>query len=221
MKILCYSKVVALLVSASLLTGFAVVPAVAQPRPAGPRPAGPRPLSTKSASSAENVVIKSISGLKSNERLRTPDYKTSSPESQTRAKNWGCISVEYETSEDWTDELEFRYFVLVKDTASNKYLLFSKTVAYIEIAKGKHLSTVFVRPNTLQRYGEMERAAVEVWEKGQRVAMASIPPVEGQPWWQVAVVTGQVKVMDNMLMNRAESPFAYVAYENYETIKPK
>ncbi len=218
MKTSGYSKIVAVLTSVSLLTGVAgVMSAIAQPRPAtGPRPAA----SPRSAASVEKVVIKSISGLKANERLRTPDYKTDSPESQSRRKSWGCITVEYETSEDWTDELEFRYFVLIQDSVTKQYLLFTKTVTYIEIAKGKHWSTVFIRPNTLQRYGNMERAAVEIWAGGQRLAMSSNPTDDSpQPWWQLAMVSGKVKVVPDMIMNRAESPFAFVAYENYETIK--
>lgn len=190
---------------------LAVTIVIAQPRPA----AGSRQTARETKSV---VMIKGMRGLRGSDRLRTPDY-TTTISSKTSTRTWGCICVDYETSEDWIDDLEFRYFVMVVHPVTKVPQLFTKTITYIEIPKGKHTSDVFLRPNTIDRYGPMERAAVEIWLNGERVAFSSLPEAE-QPWWQLALVGGKVKASSDILMNRAETPFALISYDQYETIKP-
>lgn len=172
----------------------------------------------KSAASRENVEVKKIEGVGPTGLVRTPEYKTVVTEPKAVTRRWARVSVHYKTKDEWTDELEFRYFVLVKHQKTKKHILFTATAAYIDIPKGNHLSTVFLRPNTVARYGGVERAAVEIRQKGELVEVASNPK-DTKPWWQR--LPGTVRTIEGVLLNRSQTPFAFVACDNYEAIKTK
>lgn len=161
------------------------------------------------------VFIRRITGVGQEGKARTPDY-TVSPSENSRSKDWTRISVTYDTGSEWIDELEFRYTAVVKHPKTGVYTLFPCTVAYIDIPKGRdHVSTVFLRPNTVERYGELERVAVEIYSNGELLAGEGLPKDPPQ-WWRGSL---NVKTMPGVLLNRAQTPFAFVAWDNYETIK--
>ncbi|MCA1810269.1 MAG: hypothetical protein LC725_12620 [Lentisphaerae bacterium] len=94
--------------------------------------------------------------------------------------------------------------------------MFPATVTYVDIPKGRdHISTVFLRPNTVIRYGAVERVAVEVHARGEIVAYASQPDDKTQ-WWRMQI---NARVLNGVLLNRAQTPFAFVAWDNYQAIK--
>ena len=163
----------------------------------------------------ESVVIRKMEATGLAAKVKTPEFNNNANEPQAQAKDWARITVQYETDAEWTDELEFRYMVLVKNTKTSVLTMFPGTVTYIDVPKGKrHTSTVFLRPTTLDRYGNVEWAGVKIYLKGEQVAMAQMPD-DQRPW------TANVKTKENVLLNRAQTPFAQVAIDNYETIKQK
>ncbi|MFH1477484.1 MAG: hypothetical protein ABIH24_08355 [Verrucomicrobiota bacterium] len=195
---------------------FGVSEAAAQARKATPRPAGTA-VSAQPAGK-EGVVIKKMEATGPTAKVKTPEFKNDASEPQSQAKDWARISVHYETDAEWTDELEFRYMVLVKHPKTSVYTMFPAIVSYIDIAKGKrHTSTVFLRPATLERYGAVEWAGVKIYLKGKDapVAVAQVPESDLRPW------TANVTTKEGVLLNRAQTPFAQVAIDNYEAIKPK
>jgi hypothetical protein len=107
--------------------------------------------------------------------------------------------------------------VMVKNPKTSVYTMFSATVTYVDVSKGKrHMSTMFLRPATVERYGAVEWAGVKVYIKGKDtpVAMAQMPD-DPRPW------TVSYPTREGVLLNRDQTPFAQVAIDNYETIKPK
>ncbi len=165
----------------------------------------------------EVVLIRKLTGTGTDGRVKTPDYSVSSSES-SRVQDWLRVTVAYETESEWIDELEFRYFVVVKHPKTAAFTMFTASVTYLDIAKGKnHVSDMFLRPNTLARYGDIERFAVEIYAKGELLASNALP--NNPPnWWQGAL---NVRKVEGMLLNRAQTPFALIAYDNYETIKQR
>ncbi|MCG2658735.1 MAG: hypothetical protein L6437_00625 [Kiritimatiellae bacterium] len=159
-----------------------------------------RRVTPSAAAGKEGVVIRKMESTGPTAKVKTPEFKNDANEPQARARNWARITVQYETDVEWTDELEFRYMVLVKNTKTRTFIMFPAIVAYIDIPKGKrHASTVFLRPTTLERYGNVEWAGVKVYLKGEQVAVAQMPD-DRRPW------TISYKTKEGVLLNRGQTP---------------
>jgi len=173
---------------------------------------------TAPSAGKKGAVIRKMEATGPNAKARTPEFRNDANEPQSRAREWARITVQYETDVDWTDELEFRYMVLVKHHKTGAFTMFPATVNYIDIAKSKrHTSTVFLRPATLLRYGAVKWAGVKIYLKGKDtpVAVMQMPENDRRPW------TAKVTTKAGVLLNRDQTPFALVSIDNYETIKPK
>ena len=145
---------------------------------------------------------------------KTPVFRTAAPgQASARQPDWWRAVVEYETAPDWIDELEFTFYVYMKDQ-SNKgaEVMFRSTVTYVNVAKGRHLSDVFLHPGTLARLGRVEQVAVVVKARGAVVATESTAQTPN--WWD------RFSPVDGVLLNRSQTPFAYIDYDLYEAIKP-
>ena len=206
-----------ILAAGALMFLFSASQASAQAR-TRPRATAPGAGAVKQAAGKEGAVILKMEATGQNALARTPKFQNNAAEPPAQARKWARISVNYKTGVEWTDELEFRYLVLVKHPKTGAFTTFSATVNYVDIPKGKqHISTVFLRPNTLGRYGAVEWAGVKIYLRGKDapVAVAQMPKNELRPW------TIEYKIKENVLLNRDQTPFALVAIDNYETIKPK
>ncbi len=171
--------------------------------------------SAAGASAAGGVAIRKIQRTGPNTRLRTPIFTTDTSENIKRNREWVCLSVTYDTEPDWIDELEVRYMVLVKHPKTGAYTMFPATVTYQDVAKGKgHTSTVFLRPQTVERYGAVDWVGVRMFAGGQQVAIAQ-DPNDKSPW------TASIKTVEKVLLNRSQTPFFLIGYDNFETIKPQ
>lgn len=123
--------------------------------------------------------------------------------------------MEYETAPEWIDELEFTYYTYLEDQSSkNAPLMFRGVVTYVNVAKGKHLSDMFLHPATIVRRGLVKQIAVVIKHKGVVVAKSSTSPKDN--WWE----TLGYSPVDGELLTRAQTPFAFVDYDAYEAIKP-
>ena len=91
-------------------------------------------------------------------------------------------------------------------------IMFRSTVTYVNVAKGKHLSDMFLHPSTLARLGRVEQVAVVVKVKGAVVATESTAKTPN--WWD------RFSPVEGVLLNRAQTPFAFIEYDLYEQIKP-
>jgi hypothetical protein len=96
-------------------------------------------------------------------------------------------------------------------------------VKYIDIEKGReHLSSVYLRPSTLKRYGAVVASAVEISYEGRVVAEkaeSEIPMLDR--WWTKSEVieNKDVTVRDGYLLDKAQTPFALVNVDDYEVSK--
>jgi len=171
---------------------------------------------------AEVLRLRKFSGVGRACLVKTPIYQTTVPRSATQEQDWHQVTVTYDTAPEWLDEVVFQYHVLSLHTVEGKrkFNLYRKAVRYIDIKKGRnHNSTVFLRPSTRERYGDVVAAAVEVMVGGKVVATEK---AESMPmpdvWWKNPAVTesADLTVRDGYLLDRANSPFALINIDDYE-----
>jgi hypothetical protein len=160
------------------------------------------------------IAIRKIEGLK----LPTPKFDfRGAPSNTGKPKEWFKIYVEYDTEPEWIDELNFTFYVLIKGKTKDAppYSLFKAETSYIHIPAGsKHTADMYVHPNILSRYGDVERVAVEV-RQGGRVLERVGKPALTEAWWE------RLSPIEGVLLNRSQTPFAIINVDDYEIIKSK
>lgn len=159
------------------------------------------------------IAVRKVDGKKE----ATPIYAVKGPSTGTRAKDWFRVFVEYDSDPEWVDELNFTFYVLVKGKTREAppYSLFKGETSYIHIPKGsRHQADMFLHPNILTRFGDVERVAVEV-RQGGRLLERSGKPNPTEAWWE------RLSPVDGVLLNRAQTPFVHVDIDDYEIIKAK
>ena len=160
----------------------------------------------------DNVAIKKIEASK----VETPEYQLTHNSMKGRSRNWYRLVTLYDTDAQWTDELSFTYYVLVKnkDPKGPPRSLFRGKVTYVNIEKGRgHKSDVYLHPSTLARYGDVEAVAVLV-ETGGRLVSSESLPASNKRWWE------QLSPIDGLVLNRMQTPFAMINFDDYEAVKP-
>ena len=159
----------------------------------------------------EGVVVRKVEMTK----VRTPDYSSNVSESSLTPGDWTKVLVRFDTEADWTDQLEMRFYIVVKSPKTGVFTMFTATYVYSDIPKGRNRQVaVFLRPRTAERYGAPERAAVEVYSKGEVVATGSFPE-DNKPWWRTATV----RAVEGYVLDRSQTPFANIASDSYEIPK--
>ena len=144
---------------------------------------------------------------------KTPVFRTAvASQSSARQPDWWRVVVDFETAPDWLDELEFTYYVYMKDQ-SNKgaEVVFRGTVTYVNVPKGRHQSDMFLHPSTLARMGNAEQVAVVVKSRGAVVGTESTAKTPN--WWE------RFPPVDGVLLNRSQTPFAFIDYDLFNAIK--
>ncbi len=172
--------------------------------------------------------IRRIKGLDQEGIVRVPEYKTDQYRSNKKPGEWLEITTEYDTGDEWIDELTFSYYVLcrAREGRGIDYSLYKASVRYIDIAQDKqHYSTVFVRPNAVLRYGTPVAIAVVITVNGEVVDAKNESRVKlPEEWWSSPQVLEnpnvKVTLREGYLLSRDQTPWALINTDDYETIKP-
>ncbi|NLG33986.1 MAG: hypothetical protein GX548_01390 [Lentisphaerae bacterium] len=146
---------------------------------------------------------------------KTPVFRTATAsQASARQPDWWRVVVDFETSADWLDELECTYYVYMKDQ-SNKgaEVMFRGSVTYVNVPKGRHQSDMFLHPGTLARMGNPEQVAVVMKHRGAVVGTESTAKTPN--WWE------RFSPVDGVLLNRSQTPFAFIDYDAFNAIKPQ
>lgn len=176
-------------------------------RPGAARPGMGAPMV---ASSAGSSGLR-LRGEPKAGKAQTPLFKVSSSQQTSSNDPWWHGVIEFETSAEWTDEVEFTWYCYVDSPKEGKKM-FRSTALYVNIPKGKHMADAFLNPNAVKRYGIPKYTAVVVKINGAEVDKAS--DANAQNWWT------QFSPVDGVLLNRALTPFSVVDYDLYPNIKP-
>lgn len=184
---------------------------------------GPRPLQKPESKATDAVRIRKFVGAGRQVLEKTPEYRSSGGSAMKPRGDWAQISVTFDTEPEWIDELVFQYYVMTLKVVQGKrtYSLFKASVKYGDVERGRnHLSCVYLRPNTLKRYGDVVAAAVEILQNGKIVAAESQTEGVSLPdqWWTNPDVVGKefVTVRDGYLLERSQTPFAFINVDDYE-----
>ena len=178
------------------------------------------------AADRDAVRLRKLVWQGSQAKIKTPEYRTTASKGVTTPGEWWQFTVEYDTKPEWADALTFQFYALGLGRIDGKkaYAFYTKRVVFAEIKEGRsHRATVFLRPNTVERYGAPVAFAVEIYYKGQMIVQKSEESTKlSKTWWKNAAVIDSALVTkrEGYLLNRAESAFAYVDVDAYETIRP-
>ena len=145
-------------------------------------------LSTAFAQADTDVNIRKISF---NKRQRNPTYKTQ-PTTAIQQGEWFSMQVEYETKDEWMDQLDFEFYVVLEDKKASKdrYKMYRSRISYADIARGKHLAVAYMHPSTLKRYGDVNRVGVLIYSGGRLLTFESDPKSSKRWWEQLTPIDG-------------------------------
>lgn len=170
------------------------------------------------------VRVREFSAVGRQTLVRTPEYRSTAGKGSGRLKEWAELAVRYDTNPEWIDELVFQFYVLVASEGPGKrsYSYYKNTLRFVDIERGNdHVCSVFIHPNIVKRYGMPVAAAVEITMGGKVMAVESqddrslkLP----ERWWQdpKIVQSDNVVSREGYLLDRADTPFALVNYDDYE-----
>ncbi|MDA0321934.1 MAG: hypothetical protein O2923_04360 [Verrucomicrobia bacterium] len=174
------------------------------------------------------VRIREIEGMGKKGLVNTPVYSSSVSGASRKLREWGQIRVEYQTSKDprweWINTLRFKYHVLLMKRTRDKkreFTMLRGDVTYVDVQGGEeHQSTMFIRPQTIERYGLPVAVHVQITpDDGDTTAADVSEKLSGgalpEQWWD----NDRLDVKDGLLYSRARSPFALIDIDNYETIQ--
>jgi len=148
----------------------------------------------------------------------TPAYNVNPPAKQARAKKWLQMEITFESKVDFTEELAFNYYVYFADR------LFVGKVECVNIVKGRDLHVVaYMSPNALASIlrgkvitaSDLVNVSVTMNKPGVSAALSTInwKPARGA-WWE------SLKQEPGYIVNKSETPFAPLAWDYYESLKP-
>jgi hypothetical protein len=166
--------------------------------------------------------------------ITTPEYSVNFGPKNKRApeqREW----LEVEVSFDWQpsdkelrflDELTVNYFILLNDNRDpRKNTLLTGTVVHTLVGQGKQLKSVmYVSPRALQKFFDgktpstataaVYNVAATISHNGQVVAESSWKGDDREWWSTFEPVSGHV-------LNKDQTPFAPLAWDYYEAVKPR
>lgn len=151
--------------------------------------------------------------------IAPPDYRalmTGSGNTGTSMNDrWLRIETEFDSTPDWADDVQLKYYVLLSNGRATRLLV--GDVTYVNVPRGMgHYSGMYVHPNTLLRYGNGQAQAigVQLLYKGQLIDQTSTPPTPDR-WWERYTTT-----VSGFLLNPQQTPWSLIAYSRYEALKP-
>lgn len=152
------------------------------------------------------------------ELVPTPEYNLSQGPSvkSNGRERWLQVEVDFAATPEFTDELIFKYYILIDGK------LLTGEVTQVNILAGKELhSVMYVSPRALAHLlgnrsltaNSLQNVAVQILAKGEVKDELSL--VRARPQWFSAL-----PALTGFVLNKSETPFAPLFWDHYEQIKP-
>ncbi len=170
------------------------------------------------------VTIRKLSKL-NRMSVGTPLYDVSGGTTSRNRKEWLRILVTYDTEAEWIDDMSITYILMTQGGIKSKpsYSLYKLNVNYSDIKRGRgHIAAAFLTPPAVERYGSAYAVAVEITCGGKVVSsMTEKPSTLPDEWWKNPKIVDSNAVINRSgyLLNRKDTPFYLVNYDDYEVIK--
>ena len=167
--------------------------------------------------SAQNRVSEIQLSKISRDLITAPNYSYSGAEQLRESHDrWLKIEVQFSALPEFTDEVTFKYFILIGGK------LLTGEVTHVNVLAGRELfSSMYVSPQALAyvlnkrppNVNSVENVAVQVVQKGEVKDELSMGRAKPQWFASLPAVAGFV-------LNKNETPFAPLFWGHYEQIKP-
>ncbi len=149
--------------------------------------------------------------------VQTPIFEFSGGQDlrEDERDRWLVVEAEFSAAPEFTDELSFRYFVLINGK------LLSGEVTHVNIAAGReNRSVMYVSPRALARLvsnrivieNSIQNIAVQIVQQG--VVKSELSMGRAHPQW-----FADLPKTSGFLLNKNETPFAPLYWDHYEQIK--
>lgn len=205
---------------------------------------------------SKSLWIRKVDWRTTASKLRAPEYvfKNVLQSAPKTVSEWHQIVVNYDSAPEWMDRIVVNYHVLLlndkkgyggepakaaakvvakSDTKEPEekeppYTLLEGTVYYVDVKKGQgHLSAMFIRPNTIERYGSPVAVGIEIVSGDETIVKNEYSPLskissdakQMGKWWTVVSKSEAVSVRTDCLFNRSQTPFVLVNYQEEEAIQ--
>ncbi len=150
--------------------------------------------------------------------VATPQYTYTGAQQfpANQRDRWLEVEVDFAAAPEFTDDLTFKYFILINGK------LLTGEVTHTNIAAGKeNRSVMYVSPRTLARImgnravtaASVQNVAVQIFQQGAVKSESSADRAAPQWFAPMPHVAGFV-------LNKNETPFAPLYWDRYEQIKP-
>jgi hypothetical protein len=173
--------------------------------------------------------------------ILSPPNGKSTPKQDTSLK-WLVVEAELESSLDWADEVQVKYYVVAQYAATayvdgnsvsklpndQQFDILTTTVNVVNVQKSagtgrKSIIPVFLDPNTVRKYGEgtlskfIPEVAVEVMYKGivQNIKWTGDGEKKYGRFWET-----KKQPKSGVLLNLLQSPWWPAYSDYYERVKP-
>lgn len=159
----------------------------------------------------------------SSDMVRTPEFDYRVRGMSTRKdgrKEWLQVKVSYRTAKEWTDDITITFYAVLEGDeddlprGSETRNMFTGTVSYVNVPKGDHQATMYLDPDTAERYGDVIALAALVTIDGRSAGNPLMEPRAQRPWWEEQTPVAYP------LLNRSETPWGLVEMDQHNTIKP-
>jgi hypothetical protein len=130
---------------------------------------------------------------------------------------WLEVEAEFAAAPEFTDELTFKYFILLNGK------LLTGEVTHVNVASGReNRSVMYVSLRALARFlgnraltpTSVQNVAVQILQKGALKDELSFQRAPGQ-WY------AGLPALSGFVLNKNETPFAPLYWDRYEQIKPR
>jgi hypothetical protein len=149
--------------------------------------------------------------------ITTPQYSYSGAElyQANQRDRWLEVEVEFTAGPDFTDELTFKYFILINGK------LLTGDVAHVNIPAGReHRSVMYVPPAALLRVSDnrpvtpasIQNIAVQLVQGG--AVKNELTLVRAPAQWYATI-----PALNGLVLNKDETPFAPLYWDRYVQIK--
>lgn len=171
----------------------------------------------KAEGKSGGLRVRTLTGVGPRALMQTPD---SGSHNRGGPRSWVQIGVQFDTDIEWTDEVTFQFYALLRDTKGD-YTLLKGSSVYVDVARGRgHMGTGFIRPAGLLRFGEVVGVAVEAVVRGETVSTKSEGKLDvhkplPQEWWKLSKLTPK----EGYIVDKSKTPFATMNYDDYEALK--
>jgi len=153
--------------------------------------------------------------------ITTPQYSVNPPAKQSRAQTWIAVETTFDARPEFTNELLFTYYIAFMNVPEAVYV---GRISHVSIQKGQALHSIaYISPKSISRIlkgkqltqGDVDNITVTISKPGisAPIAVKSLRPTGGE-WWTVR------QMEEGFVLNKSETPFAPLAWDYYEALKP-